>query len=119
MTDFIRNNSLIKRKYREFFLPTIAMALSYSLTTIVDGIIVSIFLGADQMAAVNTCIPIPQLNATIATLIGIGSSTLISIAKGRREKQTADRLPPVFPSPRQIISARSNAAYRRSVPACS
>ncbi len=90
MTDFIRNNSLIKRKYREFFLPTIAMALSYSLTTIVDGIIVSIFLGADQMAAVNTCIPIPQLNATIATLIGIGSSTLISIAKGRREKQTAD-----------------------------
>ena len=90
MTDFIRNNRLIKRKYREFFLPTIAMALSYSLATIVDGIIVSIFLGADQMAAVNTCLPIPQLNATIATLIGIGSSTLISIAKGRREKQTAD-----------------------------
>lgn len=90
MTDFMRNNSLIKRKYREFFFPTIAMALSYSLTTIVDGIIVSIFLGASQMAAVNSCLPIPQMNATIATLIGVGASTLISIAKGRRENQTAD-----------------------------
>ena len=86
----MRNNSLIKRKYREFFFPTIVMALSNSLTSIVDGIIVSIFLGAEQMAAINTCLPIPQLNATIATLIGIGASTLISIAKGRREKQTAD-----------------------------
>ena len=90
MAEFIRNSSLIKRKYREFFFPTIVMALSYSLTTIVDGIIVSIFLGADQMASVNTCLPIPQLNATIATLIGVGASTLISISKGRRENQTAD-----------------------------
>ncbi len=90
MAEFIRNSSLIKHKYREFFFPTIAMALSYSLTTIVDGIIVSIFLGADQMAAVNSCLPVPQLNATIATLIGIGASTFISIAKGRRENQSAN-----------------------------
>ena len=111
MSDFARNNSLIKRKYWEFFFPTIAMALSHSLTTIVDGMIVSVFLGAEQMAAVNSCIPAPQLNATIATLIGVGAATKISIAKGRREGKAADGAFASYVLLLAVFSAMLLAAY--------
>lgn len=90
--ELIRNSKIIDKKYREFFLPTILTAMSTSLILIVDGIIVSNMLGTNEFAAVNCCLPVQQIFATIATLLGLGSSVAISIARGRRESQKADQL---------------------------
>lgn len=90
--ELIRNSKIVDRKYREFFLPTILTAMSTSLILIVDGIIVSNMLGTNELAAVNCCLPVQQIFATIATLLGLGSSIAISIARGRRESQKADQL---------------------------
>lgn len=90
--ELIRNSKIIDKKYREFFLPTVLTAISSSLILIVDGIIVSNMLGTNELAAVNCCLPVQQIFTTVATLLGLGSSVAISIARGRRESQKADQL---------------------------
>lgn len=48
-----RNDRLITKKYKEYFIPTILMTMSSSMAIIVDGIIVGNLLGANALAAVN------------------------------------------------------------------
>lgn len=86
-----RNDKLITKKYREYFIPTLLMAMSSSMAVIVDGIIVGNLLGANALAAVNVCMPISQLLASLAVLIGMGAATVISVSKGKRDNTTANR----------------------------
>lgn len=86
-----RNDRLITKKYKEYFIPTILMTMSSSMAIIVDGIIVGNLLGANALAAVNVCMPITQLLAALAVLMGIGASTIISVSKGKRDNATANR----------------------------
>lgn len=87
---FVRNSKIINKKYREFFIPALLMAIASTFSIIVDGMIVGALLGSNELAAVNTCLPAVQLYNTLAMLIGLGAAVLISIAKGRRESEESD-----------------------------
>lgn len=86
-----RNDKLITKKYKEYFVPTLLMAMSSSMAIIVDGIIVGNMLGANALAAVNVCMPIMQLFSALSVLIGMGAATVISVSKGKRDNDTANR----------------------------
>lgn len=80
--ELIRNSKIIDKKYKEFFIPTILTAMSSSLILMADSIFVGNMLGANELAAVNCCIPIQQVFLTVSELLGLGGSTAISVATG-------------------------------------
>ena len=90
MITFIKNGTLINKKFREFFFPTILASMAAQLGTIVNGIIVGNFISPSAMAAISACIPLNQITYAIAVLISIGSAALIAIASGARDKFKAD-----------------------------
>ena len=90
--ELIRNSKIIDKKFREFFIPTILTAMSSSLIVMADSILVGNMLGANEFAAVNCCIPIMQVYGMISELLGLGGSTAISVARGRRENEKANQI---------------------------
>ena len=85
-----RTSGLVRRKFREYLLPTILTSLAMSLASVVDSIIVGNLLGDTALAAVGLCSPMIYCINFIYMLFGIGGMTLASIARGRREFQKAD-----------------------------
>lgn len=85
-----RNSTLLDRKYWEFFIPTILMAMTLTMSIVVDSIIVGNMLGADALAAVNLVMPLIMTYNTVAVCLGLGAATLISVAKGRRDPDYAN-----------------------------
>ena len=90
MVTFIRSGTLVNKKFREFFLPTILASMAAQLGTIVNGIIVGNFINPRAMAAISACLPLNQITYALAVLISIGSAALIAIASGARDKSKAD-----------------------------
>jgi Na+-driven multidrug efflux pump len=85
-----RNSVLLDSKYWEFFIPTILMAMTLTMSIVVDSIIVGNMLGADALAAVNLVMPLIMTYNTVAVCLGLGAATLISVAKGRRDPDYAN-----------------------------
>lgn len=85
-----RKSALLDSKYWEFFVPTILMAMTLTMSIVVDSIIVGNMLGADALAAVNLVMPLIMTYNTVAVCLGLGAATLISIAKGRSDPDYAD-----------------------------
>jgi Na+-driven multidrug efflux pump len=85
-----RHSALLDRKYREFFIPTILMAMTLTMSIVVDSIIVGNMLGATALAAVNLVLPVVMVYNTVAVCLGLGAATHISIAKGKREPDYAN-----------------------------
>lgn len=86
-----RSGVLVGRKFMEFFLPSVMMAASISLSLIVDSIIVSNILGDDALAAVNLILPITLCYTAVSGMFGIGSASCISMLKGRMDERGADK----------------------------
>ncbi len=78
------------QKYWEFFIPTILMAMTLTMSIVVDSIIVGNMLGADALAAVNLVMPLVMGYNTVTVCLGLGAATLISIAKGKRDPDYAN-----------------------------
>ncbi|MBQ8883563.1 MAG: hypothetical protein IJ031_03085, partial [Oscillospiraceae bacterium] len=87
----MRNAILVKKKFREFYLPTILMTASGSLSIIIDSIIVGNILGDNELAAVNLIMPLSLCFTALCGLFGIGSATCISLFKGRMDSKNADK----------------------------
>lgn len=85
-----RLSALLDIKYREFFVPTILMAMTLTMSIVVDSIIVGNMLGSDALAAVNLVMPVIMVYNTVAVCLGLGAATLISVAKGRRDPDHAN-----------------------------
>ncbi len=85
-----RTSALLDSKYWEFFVPTILMAMTLTMSIVVDSIIVGNMLGADALAAVNLVMPLMMTYNTVAVCLGLGAATLISVAKGRRDPDYAN-----------------------------
>ncbi|MBM9518891.1 hypothetical protein JWG39_03560 [Desulforhopalus vacuolatus] len=85
-----RTSALLDSKYWEFFVPTILMAMTLTMSIVVDSIIVGNMLGADALAAVNLVMPLMMTYNTVAVCLGLGAATLISVAKGRRDPNYAN-----------------------------
>lgn len=85
-----RSGKIINKKYLEYFIPTVLIALANNIAIMVDSIIVGNMLGSVPMAAINVLSPVTQLYFSTTILFGLGASTLISFAKGRNDKSDAD-----------------------------
>ncbi len=88
--NFMKTGVLVEKKFREFFIPTVLASMAAQLGTIVNGIIVGNFINANAMAAISACVPLNQITYATAVLIAIGSSALIAVAAGSRDKAKAD-----------------------------
>lgn len=87
-----RNAVTVNKKYTEYFLPTVLTAMATNIAMIVDSIIAGNLLGQNSLAAINLMSPISQLYFSITILFGLGASSIISFAKGRRDENQANRV---------------------------
>ncbi|WP_163337673.1 MATE family efflux transporter [Desulfopila sp. IMCC35008] len=85
-----RKSTLLDNKYWEFFIPTILMAMTLTMSVVVDAVIVGNMLGSEALAAVNLVMPVIMIYNTVAVSLGMGGATLISVAKGRRQGEYAN-----------------------------
>jgi len=73
-------------------IPAIIGMVVIGLYTFMDGIFVGQLIGSKAMAAVSIAYPITFLNNGIATLVGIGSASVLSRAIGESDKKTVDKI---------------------------
>lgn len=73
-------------------VPNFTAELSLSATSIVDGIVVGNFYGAQGLAAVGLGAPILSVFTILAGLIGTGNSVLCSRTLGLSTKENANRI---------------------------
>ncbi|PTB33404.1 MATE family efflux transporter [Photobacterium phosphoreum] len=81
----------ISQNFWRYAIPSIAAMLVTGLYQIVDGIFVGHYVGYQGLAAINMAWPITYLLSGLGLMIGIGSGTLISIARGEDKPQHAQR----------------------------
>lgn len=77
------------KTFLKYTVPAILSMLFISLYTIVDGFFVSRFVGTDALASLNMTMPIYNTGFSIAIMLAVGGSALISIALGKGEKKKA------------------------------
>ena len=86
-----RNGKLIKHKYSEYFLSTLAMSGSASIAAIVDRIMVGNLLTANDLNATNLIGPLIYVLNMVFALFIYGGNTLAVTYKGKRDQNSADK----------------------------
>ena len=87
-----KSTALVKKKYHEFFLPTVLGALAGQMGLFVDSLIVGNLISPDAMTGVSVCMPLTQTLAAVSILLSTGSAGMIAVASGARKKEDADRI---------------------------
>ncbi|KEJ00598.1 multidrug transporter MatE [Clostridium botulinum A2B7 92] len=72
--------------------PAILGMIVIGLYSFMDGVFAGQLIGKNAMAAVSVAYPITFLNSGISTLIGIGSSSILSRAIGKEDQETVDKI---------------------------
>ena len=88
---YVRSSVTLGKQYRKFFGAAVAAALLLQVTIVTDTIIVGQLLGPIPMSGVRVASPIVNILNVIAMLVGVGGSTLVAIAIGKRDSDSADR----------------------------
>lgn len=73
-------------------LPAILGMVVVGLYNIMDAIYVGQMVGAAAMGAVSVAYPFTLVNSGIATLIGVGSASVLSRAVGKKDQETIDKI---------------------------
>ena len=73
----------------KFAMPTIIMTVFMSLYTMVDGIFVANFVSADALAGLNLVIPALSMLVSLAVMVSVGGSVVISRKLGEGKNQEA------------------------------
>lgn len=76
--------------FRKYAIPGVIALLFVGLQTIIDGIVLGNFVGANALASVSLILPCYSFMAAVAVVIGVGCQTLISIRLGEQNKQGAN-----------------------------
>lgn len=74
----------------KFALPGVAGLLFLGLQSVVDGIVLGHFVGANALASVNLILPCYSLITAFAIVIGVGCQTLVSISLGQGNRRKAN-----------------------------
>lgn len=82
----------VRNIVRKTMIPNFTAELSLSATSIVDGIVVGNFYGAQGLAAVGLGAPILSVFTILAGLLGTGNSVLCSRILGQSSKERANRI---------------------------
>lgn len=75
----------ITKTILKYALPNVVSMWIFTLYTMVDGIFISRYVGELGLAGVNLSFPLINLIFSISIMIGVGSSTLISIKFGENK----------------------------------
>lgn len=87
----------IPRLFIKYALPGVAGLLFLGIQSVIDGIVLGRFVGANALASVNLILPCYSLISAFAIVMGIGGQTIVSISLGKGDKQEAnDALRSVF-----------------------
>ena len=70
--------------------PVLLGLLFLGIQSVIDGIVLGRFVGANALASVNLVLPCYSLISAFAIVMGIGGQTLVSISLGRGDKQEAN-----------------------------
>jgi len=73
----ILGTECIRKLFWQYSIPTIAAMLFLGLNTIVDGLFVGRYIGADALASVNIAMPFSSFLFAFSIVIGIGAQSLI------------------------------------------
>ncbi|MBC2399047.1 MATE family efflux transporter [Clostridium tetanomorphum] len=73
-------------------IPAIVGMVVIGLYSFMDGVFAGQLIGKNAMGAVAVAYPITFLNNAIATLIGIGSSSILSRAIGKNDQETVNKI---------------------------
>lgn len=82
-------NGAIAPLFRKYAIPGVITLLFIGLQTIIDGIVLGNFIGANALASVSLILPCYNFMAAVAIVIGVGCQTLISIRLGQQNRQGA------------------------------
>lgn len=73
-------------------IPAIIGMLVVGLYSFMDAVFVGQMVGKEAMGAVSVAYPFTLMNNGVATLVGIGSASLLSRAIGKKDKFTVDKI---------------------------
>jgi putative MATE family efflux protein len=90
-TKFILSENLWKVMVNLSWPAIVAMVL-YGLNTVISAVFVGRFVGETALAGVSLAYPLTQISIGISSLIGAGAGAVLSIAIGRQDKKTQERL---------------------------
>ncbi|GGG13610.1 multidrug transporter MatE [Paenibacillus albidus] len=90
-TQLILNESLWKIMYQLSWPAIIAMVL-YGLNAVIAAVFVGRYVGETALAGVSVAYPLTQISLGLGSLIGVGAGSVLSIAIGRKDKYTQERL---------------------------
>ncbi len=79
----------IGRLFTKFAISGVVGLMFFGIQTMIDGVILSNFVGAKALAGVNLVMPLYTLMTALAIVIGIGCQTLVSIGFGGNNRQIA------------------------------
>ena len=82
----------VYKLYFKYFFPTMCAALSTSIYVLFDTIFIGQGVGSTGLTALNIVLPIYSIYFGTGLLIGIGGSTLMSIEKGRKREDKAQKI---------------------------
>lgn len=88
---FILNGNLW-RVMADLSWPAIVAMILYGLNTVISAIFVGRFVGETALAGVAVAYPVTQISVGLGSLIGVGAGAVLSIAIGRQDKATMERL---------------------------
>jgi len=72
--------------------PAIVAMVLYGLNTVISAVFVGRFAGETALAGVSVAYPLTQISVGIGSLVGVGAGSVLSIAIGRQDKNTQERL---------------------------
>ena len=85
-----RNYSLLRSKFKEFFLPTLFTSMAGNICLFVDGLIVSFLIGAGNLAPIQSVAPVITFVNLIYWMIGLGGSVLCSVSKAEFDDEKSN-----------------------------
>ena len=84
--------SQLSRDYVALAIPTVLSALVYTTYSIIDGIFIGRYVGANGLAALNLAVPLLYVPYAISMMVGVGAATLIARMLGERRALDAQRV---------------------------
>lgn len=89
--EFARTDHILRKKLRQYLLPTMASYAALSLNEFLDSMLVSNMLGSKAMAIVNLGMPLMLVYAAVYCLLGSGTATVYAVFLGKRDQEGAGK----------------------------
>jgi putative MATE family efflux protein len=83
------NHASLVRRFSNYAVPTVLAAWAYCMHSVISGIFIGRYVGADALAALNLLVPLLYLPYAFSVMIGVGGSTLVSRLLGERRERDA------------------------------